>query len=271
MCWLHVVACGGSSSGGTTPLPELGTAFVVGTMPIDLAISSSGAQIVTANYGSNNASVIDLSSGMVINITAGQTPSGVVISPNGATAYVTNRQSTSGSVTEIDLQSNLAIGTITVDAGAGKGVMSGDGTYLFIPNGGMPPGGPPNSISKIDTATGTVVSSVTATLPGELFANRSGTVFFSNLNTTTSIGLFESNDNSVHHVLIGGPNCSNGVFSPNGSTVYSSCGLTDYVAQIDVASRTLSRTIAVGNSPGRITLNPDGSKLFVLRPSAGEG
>lgn len=271
---IFLAACGGDSSGlGTTnPLPELGTVFAVGSEPVDLAISPSGTQIVTANSGSNDASVIDLSSGMVSNIAAGQTAIGVVISPNGARAYVTNWKTTSGTVTEIDLQSKSAVRTITVAAGAGKGVMSGDGAFLFIPNGGNPPPGglAPNAISKIDTATGSVVSSVTATLPGGLVANGTGTVFFSVLNLTTSIGLFESNDSSVDNVLTDGPNCSYGVFSPNSSTVYTSCGLTDYVAQIDVTSRTLSQTIAVGNGPAALALNPDGSKLFVLRPSAGK-
>ncbi len=267
-------ACGGggsSGSAGALPLPELGASFAVGSQPVDLAISPTGAQIVTANSGTNDASVIDLSSGIVSNVSAGETASGVVISPNGQKAYVTNRQNASGTVTEIDLQSKSVVRTITVDAGPGKGVMSGDGAYLFIPNGGNPPPGDsaPNAISKIDTATGSVVGSVTATLPGGLVSNRDGTKFFSALNLTISLGLFDVNDTSVSNVMTEAPLCSFGVFSPNGSTVYTSCALRDYVAKIDVANKTLTQAIVVGDSPGPLTINPDGSKLFVLRPYAG--
>ena len=54
-----------------------------------------------------------------------------------------------------------------------------------------------------------------------------------------------------------------GVLSPDGKTLYVTCGRGGSVAVIDVAARKQVRSIdGVGDRPWGIALSPDGTKLY---------
>jgi len=70
-------------------------------MPFDAAFTPDGSQLWVVNAGSNDISVIDLGSRIgVAHITVGANPRGIVLSPDGAIAYVNN--TLDGTVSVID-------------------------------------------------------------------------------------------------------------------------------------------------------------------------
>lgn len=86
---------------------------------------------------------------------SGNTPVRIGITPDGATAYVTN--DTSATVSAIDLTQNTLIKNILVHQGPGQVVVSPDGRFAYVGAVGD------NAVSKldvIDTATNKVVATV---------------------------------------------------------------------------------------------------------------
>lgn len=72
----------------------------VGVSPRGIAVNPSGTKVYVANSGSDNVSVIDAVSSVVIKkpVTVGSTPYGVAVSPDGSKVYVTNYAGKSVSV-----------------------------------------------------------------------------------------------------------------------------------------------------------------------------
>ncbi|MEI7453247.1 MAG: beta-propeller fold lactonase family protein [Actinomycetes bacterium] len=244
-------------------LPSVTATFSVGDNPNSIDISPSGTRVVTSNRGANSVSVIDLSAGTVTTVAAGDTPQSVTITPDGSQAYVSNYLA--GSVSVLDVTSATVVRTINVGSRPGKGAFTADGVTALVPNGGL--GG--NTISKINVASGIVTGTVRATVPGCLAASPDGVKFFVCQNTTLSIGLFQPSDSAVTSIAAGtGGTCTYGVFAPGGATLYTSCFFSNYVAQIDVATNTVTRNITVGSSPDAIAINPSGSRIFVLGRAA---
>jgi YVTN family beta-propeller protein len=56
--------------------------------------------------------------------------------------------------------------------------------------------------------------------------------------------------------------------SPDGSTLYADNNNTDVVYVINIATKAVSSTIALGNAPNSMVLSPDGSRLYVLEDKA---
>ncbi|MBZ5504515.1 MAG: hypothetical protein LAO78_03410 [Acidobacteriia bacterium] len=103
------------------------------------------------NLANNTVSVIDTASNTVTaTIPVGNTPVGVVFSPNGSRAYVTNNAD--GTVSVIDTGNNTVVATISLGAGTFPifPAITPDGRSLYVP---MAQG---NAIVIIDTATNTI-------------------------------------------------------------------------------------------------------------------
>jgi YVTN family beta-propeller protein len=82
------------------------------SIPIDLALTSSG-KLYVVNAGSNDVSVIDIQKGRAVaHLQVGDNPRGMVLTPDQKTLYVNN--TLSGSVSVIDAQIDKVIGEIVV-------------------------------------------------------------------------------------------------------------------------------------------------------------
>ena len=250
-----------------TELPTITDRFIVGTFPNSVEISHDGARIVTTNspYSGtlgSTSSVITRATRGVVSVNVGSRPQGVAITPDGTQAYISNYNGSSVSVVTLATASLLR--TLSTGVNPSSPAITGDGTTLLVPNGGMS-----SVVSKFSVASGAGAGDLGgATLPGCLTPNSNGTLFFVCLNTTSSIGLFSASDAGITSISVGDFNCSSGAFSPDGSTLYASCSGTGLVTQVDATARTWTRNIAVGASPGRLVVNPSGTRVFVVRPDA---
>lgn len=269
--FLAVVAAGAYIAPATpahaNELPTITDRFTVGTFPNSVAISRDGARIVTSNspYSGTlgtTASVVTRSTRGVASVTVGTRPQGVAITPDGTQAYISNYNGSSVSVVTLATASLLR--TLSTGISPTDPAVTGDGTTLLVPNGGLS-----SVVSKFSVASGAGAGDIGgATGPACLTPNSDGTLFFVCLNTTTSIGLFSASDAAITSISVGDFNCSSGAFSPDGTTLYSSCSGTGLVAQINATTRTWTRNISVGASPGRLVVNPAGTRVFVVRPDA---
>jgi len=127
--------------------------FVLGMAVLSIAAQAQTFAYV-ADLGSNNVSVIDTASNIVVaTVGVGNLPVAVAITPDGTRAYVTNKFSNTVSV--IDTASNTLVATV-VGLGSGpSGVaITPDGTRAYVANYFS------NTVSVIDTVSNTVVATV---------------------------------------------------------------------------------------------------------------
>lgn len=90
---------------------DLATVDVPVNMPFDAAFAPDGSTLYVVNAGSNDVSVIDLSTGVAVaHVEVGANPRGIVVSPDGTLAYVNN--TLDGTVSVIDLTTKTPVEVI---------------------------------------------------------------------------------------------------------------------------------------------------------------
>lgn len=88
-----------------------------------------------------------------LTIPVGSTPTDVAVSPDGATAYVTNNKS--GTVSVTSTASNTVTATFTVGSGPFDVALNPGGTSAYVTNYTS------GTVSVIDTASNTVTATIT--------------------------------------------------------------------------------------------------------------
>jgi YVTN family beta-propeller protein len=103
----------------------------LGDEPRELAVTQDGRTLVTANFGSNTASIIDpISLIEVGRVQVGSRPQSVVLDPLGLRAYVMNTLSNTVSV--IDIAGRDLAATVAVDGMPVRGAFSRQGDRLYV-------------------------------------------------------------------------------------------------------------------------------------------
>ena len=109
------------------------TKVTVGSSPYGVAITPDGTYAYVTNYGSNNVSVIQISTNTVVaTVAVGTNPVGVAITPDGNYAYVVNYGSNNVSVLQIS--TNTVVATVTVETNPQQTAITPDGTYAYVAN-----------------------------------------------------------------------------------------------------------------------------------------
>ena len=90
----------------------------VGTNVGGIAFTPDGSTAFVAVFGSNAVKVVDVATATVVGdpIAVGAGPSTVVVTSDGSRAYVSNSNSSPGTVSVIDVATRTSAGTITVGA-----------------------------------------------------------------------------------------------------------------------------------------------------------
>lgn len=108
-----------------------------GDRPVDVALTPGGRLLVTANEGSDSASVIDASSFLeVARLPCGREPGAVLADRTGSRAYVFN--GLGNTVTVLDLFNRRVAGNIATDAEPLRGQLDRRGTRLYVAHRGSP-------------------------------------------------------------------------------------------------------------------------------------
>ena len=214
------------------------------------------------NSGSNNVSVIDTGSNTVTaTIPVGNTPIGVVFSPDGTRAYVTNfADSPSGTVSVIDTGANAVIATIAVGGSPVFPAITPDGKNLYVTdfNGAVRV---VSTVSNTLTATITVpagASPVVITPDGtRAYVLTFGAVSVINTATNTVVG-----SPITVTSLATGPGLA---ITPSGSDVYVAGQAFSVVSALATSSNTVTATVQfpTGQAPTALAMSPDGARVYV--------
>lgn len=171
-------------------------------------------------------------------------------------AYVSNRGS--GSVSVIDLSSNMTTTTIPVRDDPEAAATTPDGKTVLISHLD------PDHISVIDVASKSVTDTVpVGDRPTAIAVRPDGsTAYVANANSD-DVSVIDLSSNTVVTAIDVGDNPQGVAVTPDGGTVYVANERSDNVSVIDVTSNSVTSTIDVGGAPRAIALTPDGSTAFV--------
>jgi YVTN family beta-propeller protein len=248
----------GSGAGPT----ESGDSMVAGDGTVSpTAVPQCRAYVV--NESSDNVSVIDTATDTVIDtFIAGNSPSGVAVSPDGATVYVTNGFDYTLSV--IDTDTNVV--SVNIDVRSPEGVaVSPDGTTVYVANLIE------DTVSVIDTATDTVSTAIPVGQgPWGVDATPNGaSVYVANRDDDTVSLINPATDTVTATILVGDRPFGLAV-DPSSSLVYVANAGSDTVSVIATATNTVVGTIAVGRGPLGVAVAPDDSAVYVTNQSSGD-
>jgi YVTN family beta-propeller protein len=244
-------------------------------------------------------SAIDTYSNKVVaNITVGNNPQGIAITPNSRYAYVANFLDSIVSV--IDTYSNRVVANVTVGSYPFAIAITPDGQYAYVTNSIV------NTISVINTYSNRVVANVTVggfprgieITPNGLYAyvicyssNTVAVIEMTNNTILTTInvgiqpveiaiapdGLYAYVTNSGNNTVSVISTTSNAVIAkvlasnpigiaiiPNGLYAYIACHFPNSISVIETTNNTVLTKINVGSNPWGIAITPDGLYAYVI-------
>lgn len=185
-------------------------------------------------------------------VDVGESPTGVVVSPDGSRAYVTN--SIGDTVSVIDTATYTVVATIGVDDAPIGAVFSPDGATVYVANLND------DSVSVIDTVTaGAQPNGVAVTPDGAI-------LYVANIGADT-VSVADTATNTVTDTIMVGDDPTWAVVSLDGATLYVTNSADASVAVVDTATNTVIDTITVGNFPDGIALTPDGAAAYLTHES----
>lgn len=273
----------------TIALPALGEPYTV-------TINAAGTKAYVTNSNSTTISIIDIATNTIIGtITGFDGPSGMVIMPDGLTAYVNNYGAgfpdPSGSATTVrvvDLTTDTIVGpAITVGIAPAALAIAPDGAFVYSANYACSDNVlGAGTVSVIRTSDNTVV----ATIPGfsgpfdiaitpdgkHAYVTNFGSNNFEPVGTTVSV--IDLSTNTISATIPVGIQPSGVAITPDGKYVYvtnyhtlylgpSFTNLTAFQGTVTVIktadNKAFSRVINVGLSPAKVAITPDGNYAYV--------
>jgi uncharacterized repeat protein (TIGR01451 family) len=230
-----------------------------------ISIASAAPFAYITNNGNNSApgntvSVIDTATNTVTtNVSVGNYPWGIVVTPDGTKAYVTNYASNNVSVintTTYKVITNVTVGSLP------RGVaITPDGTKVYAANSGS------NTISVINTINNTAYASITVgNYPYGVAVTPDGSKIYVTYHGDRpgNVSVINTTNNTAYANVTVGNYPSGIAVTPDGTKVYVAdyyCENTLYV--IDTTNNTVIDTMNVGSDPLGIAVTPDGTKVYV--------
>jgi YVTN family beta-propeller protein len=260
------IAYTGNFDSATVSMIDLGTnqvvgpAIPVGELPGSTAVTPNGRTLYVANEGSEDVTVIDTATNMVIaTIPLGGRPGQLSISPNGAFAYVSLEDK--DAIVAINTQTNQIVGTPIPAGKVPWGIaVSPDGSLAYVVDIDG------EGVSVINTMTGQTVGTpipVGAT-PFNISLTPDGkTALVANFGGDTVSVLDLTTRQAVATIPVGLEPWGVAI-SPDGTRAYVSNEHEGSVSVIDIPTKkVIGAPIQVGKEPFELMLSPDGKTLYV--------
>ena len=196
-------------------------------------------------------------------IPVGDLPKGVAVNAAGTFAYVAN--STSGTVSVIDLSNNTVTSTIQVGRAPNAVAVNSAGTFAYVTNGNS------RSVSVIDLSTNAVTRSITVGQgPSDIAVNSAGTFAYVTNTDSDSVSVINLSTNTVTATISRGD--QSGVFgvavNPAGTLAYVTEFFNGVVGVIDLSNNTGTVAIQVGRTPLGVAVNPTGTFAYVANSAS---
>ena len=255
------------------------TILTVALLVCGCAISAAD-KVYIANENADTVSVFDATSFKVLtSVRVGKMPHNVQMSPDGKIVWVTNNgepdpgamsghqdmnkaahaeMAKPGAVWLIDTGTDAVIAKIPVGLHPAHVVLTPDGRFAYITNGGD------NSVTVIDAAARSVVATIAVgKFPhGLRFAPDGRQAYVANLKGGTVSVIDVATHKEIAQIPVGKGPAQVG-FTPDGLLAFVSLSEEKAIAVIDPVTRKLTRKVSVGTVPIQLSATPDSRTLLV--------
>jgi YVTN family beta-propeller protein len=242
------IAFGGVLVGAApaAPLPPGTTStLAVGTHPD--AVSTDGTDVWVANYGSNNVTELDATTGAAVaTLAVGTHPD--AISSDGTDVWVANAGS--NNVTELDATTDVVVATISV--GTAPAAISSDGVDVWVANSGS------NNVTELNATTGAVIATISVGTDPDGISSDGSNTWVTNY-TDGTVSMIDNSTSSVVDTVSVGTRPD--AVSSDGVDVWVANYGDNTVTELDATDGSLVTTTAVGNGPDGIS--SDGLNVYV--------
>jgi YVTN family beta-propeller protein len=244
-------------------------------------VTLAADKVYVANEGADTVSVLDAASFKTLaSVRVGKMPHNVQVSPDGKRAWVTNNgepgqagdtsahqgmaqgehdaMGKPGAVWVIDTRSDAVVAKVTVGMHPAHVVVSPDGRFAYVTNGGD------NTVSVIDTSAHQLVATIpVGQFPHGLRISPDGKqVYVANLKGGSVSVIDVASRKEVARIRSGKGPAQVG-FTPDGRLAFVSLSEENAVAVIDPATRKVIRKVAVGAVPIQLYVTSDARMLLV--------
>lgn len=260
-------------------MPNHKTRLAIALLAWSCAVAGAD-KVYVANENADTVSVLEAASFKVLTtVRVGKSPHNVQASPDGKFVWVTNNgeldakvapanhgmakgehatMAKAGAVWLIDTANDAVVARIPVGLHPAHVVLTSDGRFAYITNGGD------NSVTVIDAAA----RSVLATIPvgkfphGLRFAPDGRQAYVANLKGGTVSVIDVASRKEIAQIPVGKGPAQVG-FTSDGQLAFVSLSEEKAVAVIDPVTRKVTRRISVGTVPIQLYVTPDSRTLLV--------
>lgn len=242
--------------------------IAVGDAPVAVGIDPETNLAVVANSGSDNVSLVDLSTGTVTHtIPVGDNPQGVGIFSRRGIAVISNRSGGSVTILDVDPASpNFATPKVTVPAGAEPvGIGINDATGQAIVANSVS-----NTLTTLDAFSGGGINTVSVTphaRPVAVAVDPARNLAAVANSTSNSVAIVDLDTNLVLFAISNVPGANGVVYDPVSDRFIAAAALLNQITLIDPVTRTAA-TSRVGINPTSIAYNNNSATLVTVNTAS---
>ncbi len=259
----------------------LATAVAVAVLTWTGVARAGTAKVYVADEEGDTVTVLDATSFKTLaTIAVGREPHNVQVSPDGRSAWLTvnaeaarkgkdaakhsgmpreahEAMSEGGQAWLIDTATDHVAAKITVGKHPAHVVLSPDGRFGYVTNGGD------NTVSVIDTAARATVATIpVGAYPHGIRVSPDGReAYVANLKGGT-VSVIDTEARKEAATIVVGKGPAQVGFAPDGRTAFVSLSQENAVAIIEPATRTVMKKVPVGSVPIQLYATPDSRLLF---------
>lgn len=244
-----------------------GAPIKIGKTPGSIVLTPSRKTAYVTNNG-GGVSVIDLATNTVTDTVADPNlPTGIDISPNGATVYVANTKP--AGVTAISTATNSATTTALPTVGGGYGIAAaanGQDVYLTAFSSSD------QNLYVLDAATMAIKQTIpTGSHNKGITMSPDGKQLWIAANSTDSVQVLSTSTNEIVATIPVGNMPERITFTPDGSQAWVANLGGKSVTVIDTATLQPTATYAAGLFPFSVAFNANGTMAYVTNSIGGKG
>lgn len=264
----------------------------VGKRPRGLQVSPDGSQLLVALSGSpiagpgvdedslppadreaDGIGIVDLATGQLLRkLDSGQDPESFDVSNDGRRIFVSNEET--GEMTALDLDTGEIIGRVEIGEEPEGVTVRPDGQIVYVTCEGT------HEVFAVDAQTLEIVARVeTGDRPRSIAFLADGSLGFVTAENSSSVTVFDTATHEVVDTIVLPaddaapmvPRPMGAVVAPSNNHLFVSLGRAASVAEIDVATRTVTRVIpGIGTRPWGIAVNTEGTQIFTANGPSGD-
>lgn len=224
----------------------------VGTTPYNSKINND--KLYVANFGSDNISVIDLTTNLITaTISVGTNPSEIIVDKTTNYIWVSNRGS--NSVNYINSTTNTVVGSIPVGT-LPFGVIKVE-EYIYVANQGS------NNISIIDTNSNLITATISISTPRNFAYDEVNNYLWVTGVGPDYVGIVDLKSNLIIGSVSVGANPYSAAYDMDNEYVYITNYSSNSVSVIDTQSQLVIATVSVGTNPDGIVHDGNNAKIYV--------